>query len=466
VCKQRAAAEGWELVQIFQDRAISGASALRPGYQALLAAAREGGFDVVLAEALDRLSRDQEDVAALFKRLSFAGIRIVTLAEGDVSELHVGLKGTMNALFLKDLAQKTHRGLRGRVEAGQSAGGLSYGYKAIRRVDARGELIRGERMIDETEAAVVQRIFWMFADGASPIAIAKALNARGIAGPRSRAWQDTTIRGHAGRGTGLLRNELYIGRLVWNRMHFLKDPQTGKRVSRMNPPEQWVIEEVAELRIVDQATWDQAQARLAGIRASSGADRPDRPKFWETRRPQHVLTGKLFCGCCGGAYANTGRDYLGCTRARRQGTWDNRQGIRREVLETLILDALRDRLMQPEHLATFIEEFTAEWNRLLAEASAETTGRRRELETVERKIAGLIAAIADGLRTPGLQQELMKLEDRQARLRADLAQVPTSEPPRLHPNLAEVYRERVGRLHEALRDGNEGSAILERRRVA
>ncbi len=49
-----------------------------------------------------RLSRDQEDVAGLFKRLRFAGIRIVTLAEGEISELHVGLKGTMNALFLRD----------------------------------------------------------------------------------------------------------------------------------------------------------------------------------------------------------------------------------------------------------------------------------------------------------------------------------------------------------------------------
>ena len=51
------------------------------------------------------LSRDQEDIAGLFKRMAFGGVRIVTLSEGDVTHLHVGLKGTMNALFLKDLAQ-------------------------------------------------------------------------------------------------------------------------------------------------------------------------------------------------------------------------------------------------------------------------------------------------------------------------------------------------------------------------
>jgi DNA invertase Pin-like site-specific DNA recombinase len=82
----------------------------------------------VIAEALDRLSRDQEHTAALFKQLAFSGVDLATVAEGTIGELHVGFKGTMNALFLKDLAQKTHRGLRGWVEHGRSGGGRCYGY--------------------------------------------------------------------------------------------------------------------------------------------------------------------------------------------------------------------------------------------------------------------------------------------------------------------------------------------------
>ena len=97
----------------------------------LLEEAKSGKFDCVIAEALDRLSRDQEDIAAIYKRLRHADIRLVTLAEGEISELHVGLKGTMNALFLKDLADKTRRGLRGRVEQGRSGGGLCYGYRIV-----------------------------------------------------------------------------------------------------------------------------------------------------------------------------------------------------------------------------------------------------------------------------------------------------------------------------------------------
>jgi DNA invertase Pin-like site-specific DNA recombinase len=116
VCREFAQRQGWQIEREYSDHAISGATLMRPGFQAFMAAALRKEFDVVLAEALDRFSRDQEDTAGLFKRLTFAGVNIVTLAEDDITHLHIGLKGTMNALFLKELAEKTRRGMRGRVE--------------------------------------------------------------------------------------------------------------------------------------------------------------------------------------------------------------------------------------------------------------------------------------------------------------------------------------------------------------
>ncbi|WP_231711226.1 recombinase family protein [Xanthobacter dioxanivorans] len=144
-CRERAVREGWTVVGTYSDRAISGSSMIWAGIQALLADAQAGRFDMVLSGALERISRDQEDVAAVFKRLRFAGVSIVTLSEGGINELHVGLKGTMNALFLKDLAIKTHRGQRGRVEAGKAGSGrAAYGYRTVHQLDADGEPIRGE----------------------------------------------------------------------------------------------------------------------------------------------------------------------------------------------------------------------------------------------------------------------------------------------------------------------------------
>ena len=79
----RASQEGWKVTQPYTDHGISGASMLRPGMQMLMQDAMAGKFDIVLAEALDRLSRDQEDVAGIYKRMQFAGVKIITLSEGD-----------------------------------------------------------------------------------------------------------------------------------------------------------------------------------------------------------------------------------------------------------------------------------------------------------------------------------------------------------------------------------------------
>ena len=147
-CTKKVDGEGWLITEAYADRAISGATTLRPGYQQLLMDARAGKFDIAIAESLDRFSRDQEDIAGLYKQLTFAGVKLVTLADGEINELHIGLKGTMNALFLKDLAQKTRRGLEGRVRKGFSGGGNAYGFDVIHELASDGTLVRGKRKIN------------------------------------------------------------------------------------------------------------------------------------------------------------------------------------------------------------------------------------------------------------------------------------------------------------------------------
>src|SRR5262249_51230871 len=151
-------------------------------------------------------------------------------------------EGHHDALFLKDLAQKTRRGLQGRVLQGLSGGGVCYGYDLV-----PGET--GSRRVSADEARVVKSIFRDYAAGLSPRAIAKKLNLNGVPGPSGRPWRDTTIRGHFGRGTGILNNELYVGRLVWNRLTYIKDPKNGRRRSRRNAPENWIVQDVSALRI-------------------------------------------------------------------------------------------------------------------------------------------------------------------------------------------------------------------------
>src|SRR5260221_190715 len=87
-------------------------------------------------------------------------------------------------------------------------------------------------LLQDGQAGIGPRIFNDYAAGKAPQAIAKQLNKEAVPGPSGTDWGPSTIHGNPDRGTGILNNELYVGKLVWNRLRYIKDPETGKRVSR------------------------------------------------------------------------------------------------------------------------------------------------------------------------------------------------------------------------------------------
>jgi site-specific DNA recombinase len=447
VCREFAQRQGWHVGAEYSDHAVSGATIMRPGFQAMMREALQKKVDIVMAEALDRFSRDQEDTAGLFKRLTFAGVNIVTLAEGDITHLHIGLKGTMNALFLKELAEKTRRGLRGRIELGKAGGGISFGYRIVRRFE-NGLVTTGEREIVPEEAAIVRRIFSDYAAGASPKQIAKALNAEGVRGPRGALWSPSTIHGSAERGIGILHNELYIGRLVWNRQRFLKDPDTGKRVPRMNPPSQWISKDVPELRIVDDDLWRAVKARHAGIQRKWKTAGDDK-RFNQFRRPKDLFSGLTKCGECGAGFIVHSREFLGCFGARDRGTCTNRLRISRLEVESRVLNALKTKLLRKDFFEEFCREFAKEMNRLRMEERAGLSGAKRDLERVKRDIKKVIEAIKNGFAGADLKAEWDALQERKTALQAKLDGTEKA-PPLLHPSMADLYRAKVESLASAL----------------
>lgn len=441
ICADLARAAGMEIAHTFSDPGVSGASILlRPGIQQMMQGAMAQKFDVLFAESLDRISRDQEDIAAIYKRLSFAGVRMVTHAEGEISELHIGLKGTMNALFLKDLALKTHRGLRGRIEAGRSGGGNAYGYDVVKSEDDRGR-----RVINAGEATIVRQIFQDYLAGRSPKKIAHALNEAGIPAPSGRAWGPSTIYGNRERGTGILNNELYVGRLVWNRLRYVKNPDTGKRVSKLNPEADRIIREVPELRIIDQESWDAVKAKQGVLnKRAKGA-------FWTARRPKTLFSYLIKCGVCGGGCSMVGARQIGCSTARNKGTCDNRLTISRLYLEEDILGALQGQLMDPELTAVFCKEYTEHLNRLRHGQRDAVAGHRRELAKLEREQARMVAAIKEGMPAEMLREEAERIAARMDVLKQCLEDV-EDPAPILHPAMADMYAREVRRLIETFNE--------------
>jgi site-specific DNA recombinase len=458
VCRARADKEPWHIVQTFSDFATSGATTLRPGYQAMLAAVRNGEIDIVLAESLDRFSRDLEHIASFHKQCVFHQVCIHTLCEGQVSELHIGLKGTMGALYLKDLATKTRRGLEGRINAGRLTGSPAYGYSVVRKLTDDGDLDRGLRAVDEDRAVVVRRIFQDYATGTSPRKIAQALNAEGVPSPGGGGWYDASILGRAKRGDGLLRNELYIGRIVWRRRLNAKDPMTGKALRRDARPDTYLTKDVPHLRIIDDALWRRVQTRLK-LEAAPTKKSPagEVIAFWDSRRPKHILTGKVVCGACGRKFVNTGQDYLGC-RSAAHGSCHNRRTVRRERLEAEVLDLLGRQLMQPALVAEFVTAFNEELGRLAGEQKGLAAAQHRERAALDRKIANLVDAISDGRASQAILTKLAELEGQRTQLAHQVAagDRPTHA---LHPGIAESYATRVAALKAALARGDDPEAL-------
>lgn len=437
---------GLTTVGTYEDAGISGASmANRPGLQRLLSDAAARHFDVVVTESLDRLSRSQADIAMLYERLTFLGVRIETLADGVVSEIHVGLKGTMAALFLKDLAQKTRRGQIGRVKAGRIPGGRCYGYDVVQAVDDRGR-----RTINTLEAQIVQRIFTEYAAGQGALAIVKGLNSEGIKGPSGGMWNVSALLGSPKRRNGLLHNELYRGTIVYNRQRFVKDPATGKRVSRPNPESEWLRQEVPELRIIDDDLWMKAQAQRR-VRGEN--------KLHYMRRPQRLLSGLIYCGVCGARYNIATRGYLRCSRHANSGMCSESRMIQASEVEQRVLTSIEKHLLNEDMIELAVGAFKAEFESAAAEVASRYTALNDRLRDVEQKIDRLLRLVEEGHADPSIAgPRLNKLSETKTQIQSQfLVDHKRIETPDV-ASMAHHYRDLVRDLRNELTHEETGNA--------
>lgn len=466
LAERYAAREGWVVVKRFSDWAVSGTASLDRGdFLRLMDAltAKDRTFDIVLAESLDRVSRDPEHLARFNKLANHARVEIHTVDRGKADTLAVSLSSLLSGMFLEKLSANVHRGIEGKVLRGLSGGGRIYGYRP--GTDARGAPIKGALAVDPIQAAIVRGILRDYAAGISPIKIASRLNDEGIPSPSvgtkrksSGKWKQNTINGNRARGTGILNNELYIGRLIWNRLTYTKNPVTEKRVSSQNPPSEWRRAEVPELRIVDQDLWDAVKARQdIDARRRSKVETTDRNKLSSgqtLRRRKYLLSGLLHCGLCGGrmTMAGTGKyKTFYCANAKEMGpsVCKGFRGLRDSIALPLVLSGLRDDLMQPIAYETFREAVhkrlnenndTAEDRLRLHDA------RVMELETGRRN---LVALAKQGLGSQSLVDELKKIEADLARLAETRAEI-IPEEIELPDDLPERYREMIDGLAATL----------------
>jgi site-specific DNA recombinase len=423
------------------DRAKSGASTFgRPGLTKIVEAAKSGAFDILISEAPDRLSRDMADLAGIHKALEFRGIEINCVNGGRMDSLQIGMHGVVGQMQREEGARKVRRGLAGVVRDGRSAGGRAYGYRPV--LGKPGEL---EIVVDEAD--VIRRIFGAYAVGIAPRSIATTLNGESIAPPRGTRWNASTINGSGKRGHGILRNPLYSGMQIWNRVRMLKDPSTGKRVSRANPQTEWHTVAMPHLRIVDQTLFNDVAARIASVGGSHAHNAP---------RSKRVLSGLLKCGCCGGGMSIIGSDRSGpriqCSVFKESGACENAARYYIQKIERLVVDALRFQLSDPNLIREYVKAYRDERNRAESAARRKRSTLDKDYAKSKSEVQRVVGSIAKGLISEEEAASLLGAARREiARLESEIATAgSTTNVIELHPQAVQRFKENVEALADIL----------------
>jgi site-specific DNA recombinase len=451
LCHREAERSGLLVVDTYSDAAASGACTInRQGWLNLMRDAEAKRFDVVLAEDVDRISRDEADYHAARKLLAFHDIEIWDARNGKVTGIEGSVRAMMASHYIENLAHKTRRGLAGVLKSGRHPGGRAYGY---RKVTGKP----GELEIVPAEAEVIRRVFAEYCDGRTPREIAHALNADDIQAPRGKRWNASALNGNKARGHGILQNELYAGRLVWNRVRMVRDPMTGKRVARPNSKNEWQTQDAPHLAIVSREVFDAAQQRKSERSFGGGH---------KHRRPKRLLSGLLKCGACGSGMSVFGADKSGkvrlrCTASAESGSCPDPKTFYLVAVEEEVVSLLRRELKRPRVLREFVAAYIEERNRLAAAATKGRTNLERRLAKAEGEWERTFKAYQSGvLSEESAFKELPRLQAECDRLKEELAAEPVPENTvALHPAALARYEEHLAKLHEALAAGAaEGDA--------
>ena len=440
---------GGTVIRTIRDTA-SGSSLERPGMAEVRRLMRDGECEVVLAYALDRLSRNQHHIGVLFDEAETVGVRLEFATEEfedtAIGKFIVAARGFVSEVEREKIAERTMRGKAERARNGrlpQGTGAGCYGYTYVPET--------GRRVLNTAQATIVQRIFDDFVSGKAVNRISTKLNADGIPTLTGKKWYPVTVH-------RILRNETYTGRTVYRRTKVEMIRQPGgrgrkRRVVARDASEQIEIEG-ASPSIVSPEFYARAQARL------------DDPERRAERAPSHAypLRGRLRCKHCGagvvGQSVHRGRYfYYRCNRlylSDKDKRCKGRQ-VPKEALESAVREAIEDVLAEPElaiGMAVRLRDGTDHAARLAELA--------RELSHLDDSQDRLVDLYTDGeLAKDAFHQKLTRrrgaLEREQAQLRSECE--PGLDPELLREQVPQV----LGFIREWVRraDGDDLELLLQ-----
>lgn len=431
-CGEYAKSLGGKIVKTYKDEAVSGGKRGRDGFQNLIKDINKDMFDVIIAYDLSRLSRDIEDIANLYKRCQFKGIKIHTCAEREIGLMEIILRGGINNLYLKEGSDRVRSALHNMIRNGRLPSTCPYGYETdYSVVDEKGERIKGIWKIHTYQSLIIQRIFEDLAAGKSAIQIAQDLNKDGVPGPANRPWRDNIIRGNRRFGDGIINNEIYKGVYAYNRSKWINDPVKDKKVRQPRPPEEWKRQDMPELAIIGDNLWKAAKAEQQKL--------IDNPQYQQSsksligcRRNKYLLSGKLFCGACGSKMILVAKGRYGCADYRKCRICDNRYTMPRKEIEEEVLSYLSDHLLSEKYVSQYLADFESEFHEHNRRHELELASKKAQLSRVQKKIENILNAMESGnIVSNTVNQRLKEYEEQEALLENDIKARSDVEPPEM-----------------------------------
>ena len=473
-CLRYAEQEGLHVPEefVFRDEAKSGALVTREGLLALREAAEEGAFKTLVVADLSRLARNNLLMLTVLADLEMAGVRLISVADrvdtdDEESRLTIQFRGIVNELFIRDVTKKTKQSQLGQKARGFFVGEKTYGYRSIPAgetiIDKHGRpRPEGYEMeIEPRQAAVVERVFQMYASGVAINRIVGTLNEEGVPGTykKTGGWSPGTI-------SRMLENEKYLGRWVWNKTRTKKDPRSGRRRSVPRPSSEWIVLERPDLRIVPQDVWERVRQRRSQVRENYRRERGERG-FTKTQRgsakdyPTTLLAGTMVCDVCGAPLQQvSGRHggYVGCGRAAKKAC-SNRVRVRRSVAEQLIVGVVQELVATPDAVLKVLREVQVELKKAEKGDSKDLITRQRELESEQRRLDNFVEFVAQGRGTDAVSRAMEQSERRVAVLEDEVQTLTAQKTRQFRPPPRAWVEDRLRNFREVLVGDVRNSAL-------
>ncbi|MCD2478457.1 cassette chromosome recombinase CcrB [Staphylococcus cohnii subsp. cohnii] len=374
---------GYDLVDIYADRGISGKSMNRPALQRMLQDAKNGKLDCVIVYKINRLARNTSDLLTIVEELHRQNVEFFSLSErmevkNSTGKLLLNILASFSEFERNTILENIYTGQHQRALEGYYQGNLPLGYNNI--PDNKKDL-----MINQHEANIVKYIFESYAKGHGYRKIANALNHKGYVTKKGNPFSISAV-------TYILSNPFYIGKIQFAKY---KDWNDKRRKGLNDKP---VIAEGKHSPIIGKDLWDKVQARKKQV----------------SKKPQvhgkgtNLLTGIIFCEKCGAAYAasnttNTLKDgtkkrirYYSCSNFRNKGSKVcSANSVRADVIEKYVMDQILEIVKSDKVLKQVVERVNQENQIDVAALNHDIAYKQQQFDEINTKLKNLIQTIED-----------------------------------------------------------------------